>query len=237
MQKYLQLLINFIIFCLFLGGIFFHLDSNLLPFTLWITESLLWLINILALIAVIIVNKLDRQRLQIWILICAVATFLLEIIGTNTGLIFGNYNYGTVFYFQFFGTPLLIGLKWVVVILGSVTAAKFIIFTFLNKLKVIENPESLSFIFLVSFLASLVATLFDWFLEPVAIKLGYWSWDGGFIPFTNYLAWFIITFVFSFFLYLMKIKLKPSFLFKWFWLQFLFIAIINLFMVRLEFSF
>jgi putative membrane protein len=39
----------------------------------------------------------------------------------------------------------------------------------------------------------LLATLFDWFLEPAAVKLGYWTWLQGSIPIFNYVCWFIIS--------------------------------------------
>ena len=33
----------------------------------------------------------------------------------------------------------------------------------------------------------------DLLIEPVAIKLGYWSWAAVEIPFSNYAAWWIIS--------------------------------------------
>ena len=39
---------------------------------------------------------------------------------------------------------------------------------------------------------ALLAVLFDWLMEPVAVKLGYWIWEGD-IPFYNYFCWFVIS--------------------------------------------
>jgi len=39
-------------------------------------------------------------------------------------------------------------------------------------------------------LVGLFAMLFDIILEPAAISLGYWYWDGGSPPLTNYITWF-----------------------------------------------
>ena len=36
---------------------------------------------------------------------------------------------------------------------------------------------------------------FDWLMEPVAVKLGYWQWINGEIPFFNYVSWFIISII------------------------------------------
>ncbi|MEX0636794.1 MAG: carotenoid biosynthesis protein, partial [Ferruginibacter sp.] len=43
---------------------------------------------------------------------------------------------------------------------------------------------------------ALLAVLFDWLMEPVAVKLGYWTWLGdGEIPFYNYVCWFFISLI------------------------------------------
>jgi putative membrane protein len=49
-----------------------------------------------------------------------------------------------------------------------------------------------------------LAVLFDWLMEPVAIKLGFWTWGGdGSVPFYNYFCWLLISIllltVFNFF--------------------------------------
>ena len=39
-----------------------------------------------------------------------------------------------------------------------------------------------------------LAVLFDWLIEPVAVKLGYWQWKGdGSIPMYNYICWAVIS--------------------------------------------
>lgn len=39
-----------------------------------------------------------------------------------------------------------------------------------------------------------LAVVFDWLIEPVAVKLGYWTWLGnGQIPMFNYISWFVIS--------------------------------------------
>jgi putative membrane protein len=41
---------------------------------------------------------------------------------------------------------------------------------------------------------ALLATVFDWIMEPVAVKLGFWTWLGtGEIPLWNYVCWFGIS--------------------------------------------
>jgi putative membrane protein len=38
-----------------------------------------------------------------------------------------------------------------------------------------------------------VAVLFDWLMEPVAVKLGFWTWLSLDIPVYNYVCWFIVS--------------------------------------------
>lgn len=39
-----------------------------------------------------------------------------------------------------------------------------------------------------------LAVVFDWLMEPVAVKLGFWNWDGdGSIPLYNYVCWLMIS--------------------------------------------
>lgn len=44
--------------------------------------------------------------------------------------------------------------------------------------------------------ASLLMVLYDLFLEPAAMRLDMWSWEGGRIPFSNYAAWFLLSLLF-----------------------------------------
>ena len=48
---------------------------------------------------------------------------------------------------------------------------------------------------MISFIvdATLLTVFFDWIMEPVAIKLGYWQWQGNAVPFYNYISWAIIS--------------------------------------------
>jgi putative membrane protein len=45
--------------------------------------------------------------------------------------------------------------------------------------------------------AAALMVVYDFALEPAAIRLDMWSWAGGAVPLQNYLAWFIIAFLFN----------------------------------------
>ena len=68
--------------------------------------------------------KKGELKFLIWSLTIYVLTFILEVIGTKTGIIFGNYVYGNTLGFKLFGVPLIIGFNWVLVILGAITLSE-----------------------------------------------------------------------------------------------------------------
>lgn len=112
-----------------------------------------------------------------WAAIAYLIGFVAEAAGVHTGLVFGHYSYGTVLGPKLSGVPLLIGMNWVVVLIGAIAVAS----------KISDKPLQQSLI------AAAVATAYDWVMEPVAVKLGYWQWQNGVIPMYNYLCWFIIS--------------------------------------------
>jgi putative membrane protein len=123
--------------------------------------------------------------------IAFVIGMVTEIIGVNTGLLFGAYQYGQVLGPKLYGVPLLIGLNWFVIVFCSGAILTQGIEVLQNKLG-IKITELASTIFVVIGGAT-IATCFDFILEPVAVKLNFWSWENGQIPLLNYLCWFIIS--------------------------------------------
>ncbi len=112
-----------------------------------------------------------------------------EIIGVNTGLLFGNYFYGTPFGFKIFGVPVLIGVLWLLTVSGFGHLTQML-FSRIFK----SNDQHVAVIFLKITTAALLVTLYDYILEPGAIFLGYWQWlPDGVVPFFNYLCWFFLS--------------------------------------------
>lgn len=103
--------------------------------------------------------------------------FGVEVLGVHTGLIFGHYAYGDGLGPQLWGVPPIIGLNWLMLAYccGAVSAS-FRIPTFLKALVA----------------ASLMVVL-DYFIEPVAVRLNFWTWFGQPVPLQNYLAWWLIS--------------------------------------------
>ncbi|MEL7123318.1 MAG: carotenoid biosynthesis protein [Bacteroidota bacterium] len=120
----------------------------------------------------------------IYLAICFFLGYFYEVVGVQTGLIFGNYAYGDVLGFKIWDTPPLIGVNWLMLVYCSGIIANHVF----PKL-----PYFLKAIFAASLMVGL-----DFFIEPVAIAFNFWNWEGDVIPIQNYIGWFIMALVLSF---------------------------------------
>jgi putative membrane protein len=143
-------------------------DANtfvrLSPFNLLLTASLLFVF-----VAV-------RTRLFVFFLACLLIGFLAELIGVQTGLPFGEYTYGESLGPKWWGVPLVIGVNWFLVAVGSQAL-----------LRLRTND-----IWIRTIGAALVMVGFDLLVEPVAIQIDFWHWSGGEIPLQNYAGWLLV---------------------------------------------
>jgi putative membrane protein len=180
--------IKYFLYIIFAVGIAGHvipayksLMLSLTPITLLITSA--------AVITSFIKEK-NSKVFHCLIFFCAI-TFLIEVVGVKTGLIFGRYVYGNTLGQKVFDVPLIIGINWVLIILGAIGIA--------NRLTKKIN--------VIPLIAASIALVFDIILEPVAIKFNYWTWANSSVPFQNYAAWFFI----SFFAAIVFVKLKITY--------------------------
>ncbi len=125
------------------------------------------------------------KKFLLWSLAVIFGSIIIEGIGVNTGLIFGQYAYGQNLPPYLSGVPLAIGFAWIGMILSSAAMAQRL-FPKIYRSK----------FWATILLTALFMTIFDLFMEPAVIKLGYWQWLNGTIPFQNYLAWFVISALF-----------------------------------------
>lgn len=114
-----------------------------------------------------------------FILISFLIGMVVEWVGVNTRLLFGSYSYGSVLGPKILGVPLIIGINWAM--LSIVSAA------LLASLRL--------HFWLEVFASALLMVFLDFLMEPVAMKLGYWSWKDGLIPTYNYVCWLFTAFV------------------------------------------
>jgi putative membrane protein len=143
-------------------------------------------VNLLLMFFLLIWNEISISRH--WLIFLALGFFtgfITEIIGVNTGWLFGQYVYGSLLGPKILGVPLLIGVNWFCIVYCSL------------QLGLILFPGIHAKPAIASLMAAIFATLFDWMMEPVAMVLGYWQWDNGVIPYYNYVCWFLISFLLS----------------------------------------
>ena len=136
-------------------------------------------------------RKYDSKTIIIFSLIFILG-YIIETVGVNTGLIFGNYRYGDALGPKIFKTPLLIGINWLMLSYCFASAAA--------RLKM---PAPIKII-----ACSAGMLIYDIIMEQSASLLGMWYWKNGSIPLQNYAAWLIAAAVFQTLLTGSGLKLK-----------------------------
>jgi len=121
-------------------------------------------------------------------------SFFVEVVGVNTGVVFGNYQYGNALGLKLFNTPLMIGLNWVLMVyLSSSVAMNWFSIGWKSAL-----------------VASLMMITYDLVLEQVAPIIDMWYWHANVIPIQNYLAWFVLALIFNGLIGWFKVKIYNS---------------------------
>ena len=136
-----------------------------------------------------------NKSFLLFIALAFLVGYFSEVVGVNTGWLFGSYQYSKVLGFQWLQVPLLIAVNWFIIIYCCGVSTH----TLLQKLIVQVAPENKQPKPILKALSVIVdgaclAVFFDWLMEPVAVKLGFWTWGGdGAIPFYNYICWLLIS--------------------------------------------
>jgi len=151
-------------------------------------------VNLLLMFTLLLWNEVKLQNRFWYLFILAFAIgFFTEVIGVNTGLLFGSYAYGNYLGPKISGVPLLIGINWFCIVYCSVVA-----------IQCLPSIQNLSPVF-AALGAAFIATIFDWVMEPVAMEFNYWIWENNQIPFFNYVCWFCIAYLIALiFIYVQK---------------------------------
>ena len=138
----------------------------------------------------------ENKNVFFWLftLIVVIIGFAVEVIGVNTGFLFGDYSYGDVLGIQFKQVPIIIGVNWFMVLYCSGISTTALLHKIIQPLSATpaEPAPSLKAISVISDAATL-AVILDWLIEPVAVKLGFWHWQDDTVPVYNYICWFVIS--------------------------------------------
>ena len=153
---------------------------QLTPYTLLISAFMLFMFH-----------NIWSLRFVVIILIIAGAGLFIEVLGVHTAAIFGSYSYGSALGKTLWEVPLVISVNWLILVYCSYLIA--------GKISQSTIPKFI--------IAALIMVSFDLIMEPVAIKLDMWNWKGTLPPLRNYLAWFMVSFLFVFILHQVKQKI------------------------------
>lgn len=169
-----------------IGIVFFQSDSFIktTPLNLLLMGGLL-----------VFTTERKNNAFALFFLLCFFAGIAVEVIGTSTGWLFGHYTYGKMLGPVIMDVPILIGINWFIIMYccgvsihmlhSSLSASR-------PQTKTLMSKNFKMFSVLID--GALLAVFFDWVMEPVAIKLGYWQWlADGEIPLYNYICWFAIS--------------------------------------------
>lgn len=167
---------------------------------------------VLSFVVLMLFHKPHSLKFWITLMVIGVLGFAIEAVGTNTGLIFGNYTYGETLGVKLFRTPLVMAVNWMVLV--------YLVYDLLKG-------WNISFM-LKSIVSSVILVIYDFVMEPVAIAMDMWTWDTGNPPMYNYIGWFLVSLLFFLYIYRSKLKFENPLSRTLFWLHCIFFGALNL---------
>ncbi len=135
-------------------------------------------LNLLATLGVLLWYHTDwRPSFTFYIVLAILTGYFVELLGVRTGYVFGGpYEYGDGLGPKLFGIPPVIGANWLL-----------LTYCFGSLFDRFSLP-----IYLKTALAASSMVALDLLVEPVAIRLDFWTWFGQPIPIQNYLGWWLV---------------------------------------------
>lgn len=168
--------------------------------------------NLLATAAIVFhFEEKKTKSYLVFVITTFAAGYLVEVAGVHTGVIFGKYSYGSTLGIKLFDVPLAIGLNWAILIYASGLAS--------DKLPLPKIIKALT--------GAGIMVILDFLIEPVAIKLDFWSWTLDDIPTHNYIAWFLISFVLHLFYQLLSFSKNNSLAIRLLCIEAVFFSVLN----------
>lgn len=197
-----------IIFAFYISGIIGILSNSQTIDFLSLTP-----LNLLVSLFVLLYNHQNGTPKQ-WLVffIVAVLGYFVEVVGVNTGIIFGEYTYQTTLGWKVLETPVMIAVNWLILTYA-------VVYTLGKKIK---NTLYLAL------LSAVVLVILDFLIEPVAIQYNFWIWASDTVPVENYIAWFVVSFGLCYLMAHDKEKAKNDLAPYLLILQFVFFGIFNL---------
>ncbi len=156
-------------------------------------------------------NKFDKKT-SLYFIFVFIVSFFIEVIGVQTGKLFGNYHYGSGLGIKLIETPVLIGLNWALLVYLS---------------SAIFNNKSTNIFYQIIF-TSTIMLFYDIILEPSASKMDMWFWKENNIPLQNFMMWGAVAIIFNTVKFTLKIEIKNKMALPLILIQMLFFFIIQI---------
>ena len=137
----------------------------------------------LTLLLLILNHDLSDKKSKTGLILIFLFGLIVEILGVNYGLFFGEYSYGANLGPKIYEVPYAIGFNWVLLIIATGSVSD----------KLIKGKEIYKILF-----ASFLMVLIDLLIEKSAPKLDFWEFVISPVPFSNYLWWFIFSLCFQY---------------------------------------
>ncbi|MCK9162942.1 MAG: carotenoid biosynthesis protein [Bacteroidales bacterium] len=190
----------------FIRNIIIFYTIGIIGFTIPITHGLfVYLTPIILLLSVLLLLYYDKNKIGpkiiIFYALIYIISLMVEMLGVNTGVVFGKYQYGVGLGYKLFGTPLLIGLNWILMV--YITSSIF--------------PKQKRSILSQIIIPSSLMLGYDIIMERAAPNMEMWSWANDIIPIQNYIIWIGLALLFHTIRYILRIEInnkmaKPIFL-------------------------
>ena len=119
-------------------------------------------------------NGVYNSKLIYAVCITILLGYVVEVLGVASGILFGEYQYGQTLGWKLMDVPIIMGVNWLILSFSS--------------LGIIGKITSNSFLKVI--MASLIMVVLDVLIEPIAIKLDFWTWADVNVPVQNYIMWF-----------------------------------------------
>jgi putative membrane protein len=151
--------------------------------------------------------------------------FFLELLGVQTGVIFGAYTYGETLGPKIWGTPLIIGINWAMLVYASVSISN----SYFEQFPTIVKAA----------IGATLMVLLDIFIEPVAVEFDFWEWTPPapmnkliVAPLENYIVWWLAAFLLNYLVQIIVPAIKNRAIEVLFYLQLLFFIWIIIFVIK-----
>lgn len=174
--------------------------------------------------AVVLLYFETERRLKSWLILALswLAGYAVEVLGVKTGWVFGAYAYGQVLGPKLASVPLVIGLNWTIL---------------LYAIYVLIQPWSVP-TWSKPVLGAIMLVFTDIWIEPVAVKLGFWAWEQPadhwliVAPLQNYLAWGVFSLVLLAVFQVLRPRWSNGLAARYWLYQWLFFMLLNLLLFR-----